>query len=330
MKKTVALLLSLTLALLALSACDSGECTAHTDADANGVCDNCSAPVETAAESESTTDSEESTEAPATDAEYLFTVTLDNGTAAPSVSFILVGEAEHPLTSGADGKVTARLPEGSYTVLFDYDTLPEGCIPETEEVTLTRESTEISLTLVDNTPDGSVAKPFFISEDVTALTLAAGEEAHYVYRGAAMRQIVIPSADVTVTYAGQTYAGNGEGVTVDLIPVIGEVTTFSVKNVSGAKVETSMTLVAPLGSMENPIPMTGSTASVNVPAGGAIYYLLTAEKSGVLLVTSESATNNREAASPTSGFRRRRRSAISAALTPKPVNRSISIGAPHQ
>jgi hypothetical protein len=86
-------------------------------------------------------------------------------------------------------------------------------------------------------------------------------------------------------------AANG-AVTVMLEPTIGEVTRFSVKNVTGDALATEIQLVAPMGTMENPIVLLESETLMTLSAGEVLYYLWTVDKSGVLLVTSECEYNN--------------------------------------
>ena len=309
MKKLLSLLLALILCVLPLSACSGEECTSHSDADGDGKCDACSATVETG---EATCDTHadadgdlvcdvcrvalenatEQTEA-ATDAEYTLTVTLDDGSTLAGVSFTLTkGSKEIALTSGTDGTVKAILAEGTYFVGYDYDTLPEGCIPDVTEITVEKGTTAIALSVIDNNPNGTPQKPFFISEDVTAVSLDAGEELYYNYRGSALRQLKIEHAGVTVTVGETVYTAENGTVTVTLEPTIGEVTRFSVKNTTSAALETEIQLVAPLGTMENPIVLSESETVLTLSAGEVLYYLWTADKSGVLLVTSACEYNN--------------------------------------
>lgn len=290
MKKLIAILLALLLCS-ALAACDTGDaCTEHKDSDRDGKCDTCQAPVQ--AESESESETEAATDAPAAKKEYTLTVKLDNGTAVSGVKFTLNGTEESTLTTDADGCASATLAPGKYTVAYDYETLPTGCIPDTAEITVKEDSETFTLTLIDNNPDGSLQKPFFISEDVTDVSIAAGEEVFYNYRGAAVRHLEIQAAGISVTYDGTVYPSVDGTVSVLITPTIGEVTRFSLKNTTNTAIQTQMSLLSPLGSMENPIVLSENAANVSVPAGDAVCYLWTAEKTGVLLVTSQNELNN--------------------------------------
>ena len=225
--------------------------------------------------------------------QYTVSFKLDNGNVLPDAKVTFKqGENEYPLVSGKDGTATIELAIGKYSISYDYDSLPAGCYPETTSVDLTADALEITLIVVDNNPNGSPAKPFYIMEDVTALSLEVGSELHYVYRGAAVRYLTIESNGVSVVYKGEEYKAENGKVTVVITPKMGEMTSFSVKNNTAAKIESSLSMLSPEGSMENPHKLTGNLAEASVPAGEAVYYAYVAEKSGMLVVSSENALNN--------------------------------------
>lgn len=261
-----------------------GQC-AHVDADDDGKCDKCSATYE---------DGDEYT-VPV--ANVTFTVKVAEGNVAPGVVLTLtnVGGTEKVLTTAADGTVSATLELGRYSI--EYDSLPEICMPDVFFIDIEETTSAVTLTLKDNTPDGSAEKPFFLSELTTPLTLNAGEELYYSFMGAAKCDIKIAGNGITVKYNGQTYTAVAGVVTVPVVPsgdtaVGNSLKKFSVTNTSGSQLNTSISIVYPLGSRDNPISLVTSSTVVNVEGGASVYYKWVADKSGVLLVTSANNKNN--------------------------------------
>ena len=315
MKKILTFILVLTLALaltVAFVACDKEEtveseetqCPAHVDADDNGKCDLCSADFEDGVECASHRDADDDGKCDTCSAnfddgieqktaEVTFTVKLDNGTTVPGASFTIESSKKtYTLVSGENGEIKENIVLGTYTVTFDYDTIPSGCLPVTNSVEIKSDSTTVELSIIDNNPDGTAAKPFFISENVTAYSIEPGAEVFFRYRGSEMKILTVENAAITVTYKEETYAPENGVVTLSITNQIGDMAGFSLKNTSSEKVEGSFTLISPLGSMENPIAITENSFAVTVPAESAIYYSYTAEKDGVFVVASNSPLNN--------------------------------------
>lgn len=278
-KRFLTLLLALTL-VFALVSCK--KCKDHVDADDDYKCDKCDA------------DYDDGDEAPEiTKEKVTFTVKLDNGNALSGVKFSLVrGETVYNLVSGADGSVTVTADPGAYSIEYIYETLPQYCTPDTFGVKIEQGKTAVTLTITDNRPDGSAAKPFFISDNETEITLAPGEELYYNYRGASQKHVNIYTTGIDIVYNGETYTASEGSVTALLKPEIGMVTTFSIKNVSAESISTTMHLIAPIGSNENPHKLTESTAVAMTSSEQIIYYQWTADKSGVLVVTDSTKESN--------------------------------------
>ncbi len=248
-----------------------GKCDSHIDADDNFKCDNCGVDFEDGFEVVTHT--------------VTFTVRVADGDVIPDVQFTLTkGEKVYTVTAGADGRVTENIETGVYTVEYDYDTLPEGFFQSNFEVEIGAQTTEIELSFIDNNPDGSEGNPFYILEKETELVIEAGEVLYYNYRGAVAKHLVIKSDAVSVIYNGETYEPVDGVVTLFIVPEIGASNIFSVKNNSSETVTNIIELIAPLGSMDNPITLEGTSASATVPAEDVVYYQWTVTKSGVLIV----------------------------------------------
>ena len=314
MKKFITLFLVLALVICSVSLFSCGEtpeagseCT-HKDADDNGKCDICDADFEDGVDKVCShrdvddngkcdscgVDFEDGSEfdTPAT-ADVTFTLQLDNGEILSGVSFVISADSkEYALSSDDNGKATASLPVGSYSFTYDYETLPSGCMPDTFSLTVTEDMTEVTLVIIDNNPNGTQAKPFFVSEDTTEISIDANAEIYFNYRGAATKYLTIANENISVTYKGTEYTAVDGVVTVIIEATIGESTVFSVKNLSGEAIDTTMSLLSPLGSMDNPIIVDENSFTASISGGAAINYLWTADKDGVLLVTSENSLNN--------------------------------------
>lgn len=278
-KRFLTLILALTL-VFALASCK--KCDGHVDADDDYKCDKCGE------------DYDDGDEAPdVTTVTVSFTVKLDNGQALSGVSFTLErGERFYNLTSDANGLASVSVEPGAYAISYDYDTLPEYCTPETFGIKIAEGTNSFNLLIVDNQPDGSAQKPFFISENETELTLSPGQEVFFNYRGSSLKYARVYSDAVVINYGDNTYEAVNGLVEAVIEPDIGTVTVFSVKNISDAELNTTLYLEAPLGSSENPIKMDTNSLTATVNDETIIYYKWTADKDGVLVLTSPTERNN--------------------------------------
>lgn len=279
LKKLFALCCSGLLAMSFVACGDKNKC-AHTDKNDDGKCDVCQADYTDGADLPTSVD-------------CTFTLKTDKGVVGANSAFSLVnGENEYSLVANENGVISENIAFGEYNIEYNFDTLPQYCTPDTFKVKITEETTAITLLFIDNTLDGSAEKPFFVADDVTELSLVAGAEVYYVYRGAEQKTLVINNENVSVIYNGNTYSPVSGVIEVELQTQIGAMSKFCIKNTSTIDVETQFSLLSPLGSMSNPIVMTQSTATANVPKNDGIYYQWTATKNGVLVVSSQNAKNN--------------------------------------
>ena len=258
--------------VFSLSACDGEENSSSSS----------SSPTSIDSSSESTNENENS------DIACTFTVSVDTGVTAANVAFTLTsGASSYDLTSNANGVATAELPAGTYEISYNSDTLPSACTPDVYSVTVSETAAEFTLLLINNTPDGSANKPFLVTDNATALSLDAGEELYFRYRGESAT-LYVGSENVSVVYNGTTYTAFDGKVTVEIGAQDYMGTIFSIKNTSNATVETEMEFVYPLGSMNNPIVLSGdsATTTAEVAENGSVVYKWTATKNGVLTIST--------------------------------------------
>lgn len=279
LKRLLTLLLVLTL-VISLASCTE-KCEGHVDADDDLKCDKCGEEYD---------DGEEAVGPQ----QVTFIVKLESGEVLPGVKFTVArGNISHNLVSNINGQATLLLDVGPYAISYDYESLPEYCVPDLDGIRVEEGNTSFDIIVSDNRPDGSIEKPFFISENETELTLAPGQELYFNYRGSSQKYASVNNDAAVIIYNGESYAATDGQVTVLITPEkVGQHTTFSVKNDSGSEFTATLTLLAPIGSSENPFELTENAASLELVVGEAVYYQWTAEKDGVLILNSSTEHNN--------------------------------------
>lgn len=287
-KRFFLLLLALTL-VIALASCNGGDdnkCESHVDADDNYLCDKCGEHFDDGDETENNET--------ATGVSVTFVVKFDGGETLSGVKFTLTrGDKVYSLESGTDGKVNATVDLGVYEVDVLFETLPEYCWTETYGLKVEEGTETLEIIIVDNTPNGSAENPFWINENETPISVAPGEEIFFNYRGSTVKNVTIESDKLVINFNGNSYSAVDGVVYAQISPAeIGQITIFSIKNVSDSVVDTTLKAYAPLGSEENPFELTGNTATAAVTEDQSLYYIYKAEKDGVLLLVSPTEGNS--------------------------------------
>ena len=280
-KRFSALLIVLILAL-ALASCNGGndsKCDGHVDADDNYLCDKCGEHYDDGDENQDVNQGN-------TGVNVTFVVRFANGAPLSGVNFTLTrGDKVYSLTSGADGKVTGNIDPATYSVDVDSETLPEYCWADTYGLKVEEGVDILEIIIVDNTPNGSLENPFWLTETETEISVAPGEEIFFNYRGSTLKNITIESDNLVINFNGESFAAVNGVVSAQILPEdIGEITIFSIKNVSQGTVNALMKAYAPLGSEENPYELNGGSATATVPYEQAVHYVYTADKDGVIVI----------------------------------------------
>lgn len=253
------------------------DACAHLDKNDDFVCDTCGEEYDDGIEKTACT----------------FTVVDSDGNKIEGASFTLKrGSVTNTLTSGAGGVASCDLVAGEYSVEFDYDTIPSGFQPSVFSVEVKKDSTSFELILVDNNPNGTADRPYYISENETPLALLADAEVYYNIRGGAGKTLSIACADVTVKFNGETYEPIDGVISIYIDSEVDAMNAFSVKNNSNRDLDIVINLVSPLGSMDNPIEMTENTLTVAAYVGTSVWYKWTAASAGVVFVGSSNSRNN--------------------------------------
>ena len=292
-------------ALFAFAACKKPEqpvCTSHTDANEDGKCDTCGAAVELdVCDDHIDTDGDNLCEicgAVCVDPIEVSIVLKDEkGGAMAGISLTLLLDGENALdaTTDASGYVKAELLPGTYTVWFEG--LKEGWYVEgnMSEVEFSAEAPSHEFTAIDNNPDGSEEKPYYVGDDTVTLTVGAGATYHCFARGTSTRYLVVEGATAKVVYEGEEYlAENGViRVLVKGAEDTNSTMPFTVTNTGTGECAISVRFESLPGTQSNPYRAEADkTLTAEVPAEGAIYYTYTATGSGYLVLTSTTPDNN--------------------------------------
>ena len=252
-----------------------GKKCEHVDKDDDFLCDECGAEFDDGLE--------------IITADVTFILKDEAGEAMAGIKFTARNKKtseKYNLTTGADGKATVTLPVGNYSVEYDYDTIPSGFQPNLPELRVEESTSNVDVTVVNNNRDGSAERPFVISEDVTAVTIEAGQEIFYECRVGMTRKMKIDNESIVITYNGETYTS--EFVIVNTDGDVDFVAVFSIKNTSDAMVETEIETIYDPGTKENPFEFDENpkTISLNSAEAGR-YYAYTATEDGVLVIASD-------------------------------------------
>ena len=288
--KRFSVLLLVSMLAFALASCNGGndsKCDGHVDADDNYLCDKCGEHYDDGDENQNDNQGN-------TGVNVTFVVRFADGVPLSGVNFTLTrGDKVYSLTSGADGKVTGNIDPATYEVNVDSETLPEYCWADTYGLKVEEGSDILEIIIVDNTPNGSLDNPFWLTETETAISVAPGEEIFFNYRGSTLKNVTIESDDLVINFNGESFAAVNGVVSAQILPEdIGKITVFSIKNISEIAVNTIMKAYAPLGSEENPYELTGNGATATVPYEQAVHYIYTADKDGVIVIIANTSGGN--------------------------------------
>lgn len=283
--KIIKILLALALAvsLLAVTACDK-DTPSDTTEDT------------TVTGEEATT--ETPTEAPAAKVEVTMTVKDQDGNPMAEAVVTILPTAEEgesaTLTADNEGKITVTLTEGDYTVRFDV--LPEYVLGIDTALTVVAGMEPVVLEVIDNTPNGSVDRPFVIPDDTVTVKIPAGETYHFTLFGANNRTLTMNDPAAEVFYNDSTYKPDAEGKIAIRMKTESarDHSFFAVTNTSAEEREMTVVILSDPGAMDNPIVIEtlGEAVTANVPQDGMVYYRWTATAAGKLTVTSADTINN--------------------------------------
>lgn len=283
--RLIAALLILLLSAMAFVACNRDQTTEST-------------PSDTTTEEGSGAATEAPTEAPESKVEVTLTVKDQDGNPMAEAVVTILPAAEEgesaTLTADNEGKITVTLTEGDYTVRFDV--LPEYVLGIDTALTVAAGMEPVVLEVIDNTPNGSVDRPFVIPDNTVTVKIPAGETYHFTLFGANNRTLTMNDPDAEVFYNDSTYKPDAEGKIAIRMKTESprDHSFFAVTNTSAKEREMTVVILSDPGAMDNPIVIEtlGEAVTVNVPQDGMVYYRWAAPAAGTLTVTSADTINN--------------------------------------
>lgn len=259
------------------------ECTEHIDADGNSICDKCYEYIS-------------NSEGP-TEVSVVFTVKDRDEKTLPGVTVTLTAQGGEDVivkTSDSNGEFTATLATGSYSVSYDYSFEELGYyLTDTARITVEKTTESLGLYLINNNPDGTLARPFALSVGENELSIPAGESYYYIVYRAVNLLVDIESPSIKVTYGSEEYTPDSEGLTN--FDLLGQDTNsaevFKIENVTDEDVSITLTINSRPGTIGNPhvIAALGEEISItNITSDDIVYYKYTATAAGTFTLTMES------------------------------------------
>lgn len=294
-------------AMLFMVSCKPNEptnepCKTHADANEDGKCDVCGAEVEVeTCDDHIDTDGDNLCEICGAicvlPLDCTFVLKDEDGRAMASVSLTLRGENDMTVeaVTDAQGTIAQAIVPGKYTVNFEG--LAEGWYVEgnASVIEIAEGAVSFDFVAIDNNPDGSEEKPYYVGDESVSLTFGAGMTYNYFTRGTSSRYLVIENANAKVSYDGKDYLPEN-GVIKILVTGAADTNStmpFTVTNTAEGENTIAIRFESIPGTQDNPfVAELGQSLTANVPAESAIYYSFTAQKDGYLVLTSETVTNN--------------------------------------
>ena len=247
----------------------------HYDLDKDGKCDACNADfvLDTG--------------------EVDFTLTLkdESGNPLPNVSFSLSGNDSYTGKTDATGSFTIKAYPGSYYIMVT-DGLPEmWTIGGSASISISKENPSVELVAINNTPDGSAEKPFFLGSEELVQTIPAGATFNYFFKGVD-RVLSVYNSDLVVVHEGQEYTATAGVIELEMAGTddFYSNTKLTITNPTGADIEgVRIYLGSKPGTQENPFVIEDLTSSITaeVVAGKGVCYEWTASENGSLTYSVE-------------------------------------------
>ncbi|MBR1974391.1 MAG: hypothetical protein IKA20_00905 [Clostridia bacterium] len=303
MKKTLMLLLSIMMACGTAAfavACNDGKggssenlCAAHIDEDEDLICDVCGEEIEP----------EEAVEVTVT-----FTVKdlEENTLAGITVMFMSEDIDTISAVSGEGGKLTATLPTGSYSVMYDYDVETVGGYYQsnTQSVEIKENTTTIDLYLENRTPNGTQDRPFSLNVGENEVKIPANTSYYYIVYRAVNLYAEIQGESVKAIYDQTEYTPDENGeISIKLKGTnTNSVETILIENTANEEATYVVNITSAPGTASNPheIKTLGEAITTDaLPPRESVFYTYTATAAGTftIVVSSEnsyvSITNTR-------------------------------------
>ncbi len=252
-------------------ACDvCGECIKHFDKDGNNICYFCGKVIN-----------------PPVDA--VFSVKGENDAALSEllpdseITVVIRKGATEVFKNKLDasGSVKVSLVPGEYSI--EVSGFPDGwyCDGMSKSITVSAEKASFDFTAVDNNPDGSEKKPYFVATNKVTVDFEPGETLNYNTKGS-KKYLIISNANAYVTYNGIKFTPNENGlIRVPIEPMLNDAgqldtnsyTPFTITNTSDSVNNILAEFEIQPGSSEDPFKAELDTAySTVITSENTVFY----------------------------------------------------------
>ena len=192
-------------------------------------------------------------------------------------------------TTDAEGKFSAKVKEGSYSATVEQ--LPEGYLADSlYSVSFSQESVNAEITVINNIPNGTEARPFHIVDSSTSVTVPAKARVYYSVHNANGKIFTLTDGAVSVTVGENTYAPDADGNIEFVFSTNSsrDSILFCLANDGDADEEVSFTILSPIGAMDNPYDASLSDVNtVKLAKDATVYFGFTATKNGFIVTRAD-------------------------------------------
>ncbi len=303
------LLAAMLVGCVALAASCGGDktppaCTTHTDANEDLKCDVCGAELEPEEEPcDEHMDTDDDNHCDLCDAimflpvDVSVTIKSENGQPITDVTVELHKTRGEITTSKTDASGVAKfeLLPGEYT--FRVEGVPDGWYVEGtgKKLDVSDDNKAFSFVAVDNNPDGSEEKPYYVGTDVVEKTFKNGETFNYFTKGSG-KYLIITNKNAKVIYDGDEYLPDENGklrVYIKAAADTNSQTNFKVMNIASGENKIAVEFEILPGASEKPIEATsGKLIAVEIEGEISMFYKWVATESGYMILVSDTVDNN--------------------------------------
>ncbi len=278
---------------LAVSAVALASCGGNGDTDTNTDKDtDTSTNTSTDAGTDNNTDTDTKEEI-----EYSITIKDQEEAFVADAKVFIVDEFEQivaTLTTDESGKVSVKLVKGEYYAKFE---LPEYHLYSQGVVKL--ENGDISVVVTNNTPNGTEARPYPLTDN-NDIKLGANQTVYYAAYGGGRNILIENAQGLKFTYEGEEpLEADEENKIYFKMPVIDDTNTndrgrtVKLENTTDEEKSYVLTIYSDKGASDNPYDVVlDEDVEITVMKGSTVYYRYVAQKSGMVVVYCETEKNN--------------------------------------
>ncbi len=206
-----------------------------------------------------------------------------------SCSEVYTVKITYEAVTNAEGVAVFRLPDAGiygtsrYTLLIED--LPENHVGGTSHYQLEEgEKKTVDISIIDNTPDGTLEHAYFVGADAVSKPFEAGQTIYFQAVGGVGRKIIIENAKAELSLLGQVYQPDENGVVSAYFTGMnaeGHV-SFGIKNTAADAQELTVRIDSDPGTSDNPLSIAPGSQIVTaeIPAGRDHYYRWVATEDG--------------------------------------------------